>query len=88
MHALVVRERNPMRRKLLVLFVAFASVFGVVACGGEEGVEVQEGPKEEAEEAKQELKEATEQLKEAKEEIKEVAPAVKEEAQQKKEEQK
>jgi septal ring factor EnvC (AmiA/AmiB activator) len=84
MHAVFVRERKPMRRKLLVLFVVFASVFGVVACGGE--VEVQEKPKEEAEEAKEEaekakkevqeaeeeLKEATEQLKEVTEELKEV----------------
>jgi hypothetical protein len=33
MHA-IVQERKAMRRKLVVLLVAFASVFGVAAGGG------------------------------------------------------
>ena len=51
-----------MRRKLVVLFVAFASVFGVMACGG--AVEVEE----ESEEAKQEEREAQEEEREAEKE--------------------
>ena len=65
MHA-VLRERRAMRRKIVVLFVAFASVFGVVACGGQVDVkegEIKEGVEEEVEEAKEEMKEA-EQAKE------------------------
>src|SRR5918998_4392769 len=64
-----VQERQAMRRKLVVLFVAFASVFGVVACTG--GIEVEEEAEEEAEEAKQEAQEVKEEEKEAEEERKE-----------------
>ena len=88
MHA-VVQERKAMRRKLLILFVAFASVFGVVACGGEE-VDVKEGAKEEAKEAKEEVQEAREvekvaeeEQKEAEEEQKEVHEEMQEEQQKK-----
>src|SRR5918998_1155728 len=62
MHAVVGQEGKAMRRKLVVLFVAFASVFGVVACGGD--VDVKEGAKEEAEEAQEEVQEAREAEKE------------------------
>ena len=72
----VAHERKAMRRKLVVLFVAFASVFGVVACGG---VEVEEGAEEEAEEAKQEVQEAQEEEGEAQEELKEAEQAAEEE---------
>ncbi len=71
-----VQEREAMRRKLVVLFVAFASVFGVVACGGE--VEVKEGAKEEAKEAKEEVQEAREVEKVAEEEQKEAEEEQKE----------
>ena len=53
-----------MRRKLVVLFVAFATVFGGVACGGQVDVkegEIKESPQEEAEEAKEEKQEAIEE---------------------------
>jgi len=70
------QEREAMRRKLLVLFVAFASVFGVMACGG--AVEVEE----ESEEAKQEEREAQEEEREAEEELKEAEQATEEEEQQ------
>ena len=76
MHA-VVQERRAMRRKIVVLFVAFASVFGVVACGG--AVEVEEGPEEEAREAKKEVKEAKEEVKEAEQEVQEAGQATKDE---------
>ena len=69
-----------MRRKLVVLFVAFASVFGVVACGEE--FEVQEGAEEEAREATQAVQEAKEEEREAEEERKE-AQVAKEEEQKK-----
>jgi beta-lactam-binding protein with PASTA domain len=90
MHAVVVvQEGKAMRRKLVVLFVAFASVFGVVACGGEE-VDVKEGAKEEAEEAQEEVQEAREvekvaeeEQKEAEEEQKEVHEEMQEEQQKK-----
>ncbi len=89
MHA-VVQEGKAMRRKLVVLFVAFASVFGVVACGGE--VDVKEGAKEEAKEAKQEVQEAREEEKvaekereEAEEERREAEEVIKEEEQQEEE---
>ena len=78
-----VQEREAMRRKLVVLFVAFASVFGVVACGGE--FEVQEGAEEEAEEAKQAVQEAKEEEREAEEELKEAEQAAEEEEQQEEE---
>lgn len=78
-----VQEREAMRRKLLVLFVAFASVFGVVACTG--GVEVEEGAEEEAEEAKQEAQEVQEEEREAEEELKEAEQAAEEEEQQEEE---
>ncbi len=58
-----------MRRKIVVLFVAFASVFGVAACGGE--VEVKESPKEEQREAREEEIEAKEERREAEEAVKE-----------------
>jgi hypothetical protein len=76
----IVQEREAMRRKLVVLFIAFASVFGVVACGRE--VEVEEGAQEEAEEAKQEEREAQEEEREAEEELKEAEQATEEEEQQ------
>jgi uncharacterized protein (DUF3084 family) len=85
----VVWERRAMRRKIVVLFVAFASVFGGVACGGQVDVkegEIKEGPQEEAEEAKEEMKEAREEEIEAKEEMKEAKEEMKE-AEQAKEEQ-
>ena len=78
-----VLEREAMRRKLVVLFVAFASVFGVVACTG--GVEVEEGAEEEAEEAKQEAQEVQEEEREAEEELKEAEQAAEEEEQQEEE---
>jgi hypothetical protein len=85
-----VQEREAMRRKLLVLFVALASVFGMVACGGE--VEVEERAEEEAEEAQQEVQEAKEEEKEAEkereeaqEELKEAEKAAEEEEQQEEE---
>ena len=71
-----VQEREAMRRKLLVLFVALASVFDVVACGGE--VEVEEGAEEEAEE---EAEEAKQEVQEAKEEEREAEKAAEEEEQ-------
>jgi uncharacterized protein HemX len=85
-----VQEREAMRRKLLVLFVALASVFGMVACGGE--VEVEERAEEEAEEAQQEVQEAKEEEREAEkereeaqEELKEAEKAAEEEEQQEEE---
>src|ERR687893_1115780 len=72
-----VQERQAMRRKLVVLFVAFASVFGVVACTG--GVEVEEGAEEEAKQAKQEAQEVKEEEREAEEELKEAEEAAEEE---------
>jgi hypothetical protein len=78
-----VQEREAMRRKLVVLFVAFASVFGGVACTG--GVEVEEGAEEEKEEAKQEAQEVQEEEREAEEELKEAEQAAEEEEQQEEE---
>src|SRR5215207_9913348 len=77
MHA-VLRERRAMRRKIVVLFVAFASVFGVVACGGQVDVkegEIKEGVEEEVEEAEQEMKEAEQASKEAEQARKEAEQA-------------
>ena len=78
-----IQEREAMRRKLVVLFVAFASVFGVVACTG--GVEIEEDAEEEAEEAKQEAQEVQEEEREAEEELKEAEQAAEEEEQQEEE---
>jgi len=67
-----------MRRKIVVLFVAFASVFGVVACGGQVDVkegEIKEGVEEEVEEAEQEMKEAKQEMKEAEQARKEAEQA-------------
>ena len=77
--ALCVQEREAMRRKLLVLFVAFVSVFGVVACGGVEVEEEAEEAKQEVQEAQEEEKEAEKEREEAQEELKEAEKAAEEE---------
>jgi mannitol-specific phosphotransferase system IIBC component len=74
-----VLEREAMRRKLLVLFVAFASVFGVVACTG--GVEIEEEAAEEAEEAQQEAQQVQQEERQAEEELKEAEQAAEQEEQ-------
>ena len=74
-----VRERQAMRRKLVVLFVAFASVFGGVACTG--GVEIEEGAEEEQEEANKEAQQVQEEERQAEEELKEAEQAAEQEEQ-------
>jgi F0F1-type ATP synthase membrane subunit b/b' len=74
------QEREAMRRKLLVLFVAFASVFGVMACGGAVEVEEEsEEAKQEEREAQEEEREAEKEREEAQEELKEAKKAMDEE---------
>src|SRR5918998_6951195 len=75
---------EPMRRKILILFIAaFTSIFGVTACGGQGDVNEAEQDVKEAEqdveEAKQEVK-----VKEAEQERKEAEQKVKEEQQREK----
>ena len=84
----VCTKGEPVRRKILILFIAaFTSIFGVAACGGQGDVNKAEQDVKEAEqdveEAKQEVK-----VKEAEQERKEAEQQVKEEQQKEKEEQK